>query len=168
MRAPGFTGLQAFGGRLREAMSGRGPIAEFGPPDEAPPYSVEAADSMRSLYRVPTAGHPDLSARPSSGGARVSFARVLPGMESPYLVRHRRNEVIYVVTEGRGQFLVDEDVIDAPAGTVLRVSPEASRAWRNLSTEDFCLIVVQSRTRRTKPSRRPDAVGLTQPIRWSR
>ncbi|WZO97803.1 cupin domain-containing protein [Isosphaeraceae bacterium EP7] len=168
MKTPGLMGLQAFGGQLREAMTGRVPAGESSPHDEAPSYSLEASDYLDSLYRIPAAGHLDPSARSSTGGARVSFLRVLPGMESPYLVRHRRDEVVYVVTQGRGQFLVDGEAVDAPAGTVLRVRPESSRAWRNLSTEDFCLIVVQTRARRPGPSRRSDAVGLAAPIRWPR
>lgn len=44
--------------------------------------------------------------------------------------------------KGSGRFQVDGDVIDVREGTVIRVAPEGTRAWRNNSSEDLYYIVL--------------------------
>src|ERR671937_603994 len=58
-----------------------------------------------------------------SAGLEMSLNVVPPGKGVPFLHRHRRNEEIYVVVGGRGQFLVDGRCLDVEEGTALRISP---------------------------------------------
>ena len=169
-----MTNFQSLGGRLRgvtsRAMARRGSLELTDrEPTTVPNVSVVRASGFGRLFQWTsnTDDSVDLNALTATG-ARVSFLRVLPGVERPYLIRHRRDEVTYVVAEGQGQFMVDGQVIDVSAGTILRVSPQATRAWRNTSCEDLCLIVIQARARRFALGRRQDAEGLTTPDPWPR
>jgi mannose-6-phosphate isomerase-like protein (cupin superfamily) len=63
----------------------------------------------------------------------MSLNVVPPGKGMPFLHKHQRNEEVYVVVGGRGQFLVDRERIDMEEGSVLRISPPGARAWRNNS-----------------------------------
>ena len=51
------------------------------------------------------------------------------GGKGSYGHRHKTQEEIYLVVSGTLQFKLDDDVVDVPAGTVVRVAP-AGRALR--------------------------------------
>src|SRR5438445_5902353 len=66
-----------------------------------------------------------------SAGLEMSLNVVPPGKGIPFLHRHQENDEVYVVVGGRRQFLVDGECIDVEEGSVLRLGPQAARAWRN-------------------------------------
>lgn len=80
-----------------------------------------------------------------STGMEISLNAVQPGKSIPFLHRHRLNDEIYVVVEGKGQFLVDGECIDVAEGSVVRMTPSAARAWRNNSDAPFCFLCIQHR-----------------------
>ena len=78
-----------------------------------------------------------------SKGLELSLNVLQPGKESPFLHRHQENDEIYFVVSGRSQFFVDGEVIEMSAGSTLRVSPSAARAWRNNSGEPLYYLCIQ-------------------------
>jgi mannose-6-phosphate isomerase-like protein (cupin superfamily) len=80
-----------------------------------------------------------------SAGSEISLNVVPPGKGIPFLHRHQRNEEVYVVVGGRGQFLVDGSCIDVTEGSVVRLSPPAARGWRNNSDAPLCFLCIQYR-----------------------
>jgi mannose-6-phosphate isomerase-like protein (cupin superfamily) len=80
-----------------------------------------------------------------SAGLEMSLNAVPPGQSIPFLHRHRENDEVYVVVEGRGQFLVDGECIDVAEGSVLRLCPAAARAWRNNSDAPLYFLCLQYR-----------------------
>src|SRR5688572_22095042 len=60
-----------------------------------------------------------------SAGLEMSLNVVPPGKGMPFLHKHEKNEEVYVVVGGRGQYLVDGECIDVGEGSVLRVGPSA-------------------------------------------
>jgi mannose-6-phosphate isomerase-like protein (cupin superfamily) len=68
-----------------------------------------------------------------------------PGKGIPILHKHERNDEVYVVLQGRGQFLVDGEVIDVSEGSVLRIAPNGVRAWRNNSDAPMYFLCIQYR-----------------------
>lgn len=77
-------------------------------------------------------------------GMEVSLNRFVPGQSVPYVHQHRKHEEMYLFIKGQGQFQIDGDLIEVGPGTVLRVLPDAMRAWRNNSQEDLYCIVIQA------------------------
>ncbi|MCL5116704.1 MAG: cupin domain-containing protein [Firmicutes bacterium] len=77
-------------------------------------------------------------------GMEVSLNRFAPGQVVPFLHQHRRHEEMYVFIKGHGQFQVDGETFDVKPGTIVRVSPEGNRAWRNNSQDDLYCLVVQA------------------------
>src|SRR3954468_22695614 len=67
-----------------------------------------------------------------SAELEMSLNVVPPGKGIPFLHRQQRNDEIYFVISGRGQFLVDGECIDVAEGSVLRIGP--SGAVRGNST----------------------------------
>ena len=78
-----------------------------------------------------------------SAGLEMSLNVVPPGKGMPFLHRRQQNEEVYVVVGGRGQFLVDGECIDVREGSVLRLSPQAARAWRNDSDAPLYFLCLQ-------------------------
>jgi len=81
----------------------------------------------------------------NSAGLEMSLNVVPPGKGIPFLHRHQENDEIYVVVGGRGQFLVDGECIDVEEGSVLRISPQGARAWRNNSDAPLHFLCIQYR-----------------------
>jgi mannose-6-phosphate isomerase-like protein (cupin superfamily) len=122
MRGDNFTAVHA------------GPMAEWTqfrlePPDV--PMSARGKVFLRNVL--------------GSTGLEISLNVLAPGKGMPFLHRHQRNDEVYVVIGGRGQFLVDGECIDVKEGSVLRMSPTAARAWRNHSDQPLYFLCIQYR-----------------------
>ena len=80
-----------------------------------------------------------------SAGLEMSLNVVPPGKAIPFLHRHQRNDEVYIVVAGQGQFLVDGECIDVREGSIIRISPAGSRAWRNNSDAPMYFLCIQYR-----------------------
>lgn len=67
------------------------------------------------------------------------------GAAIPILHRHREHEELYVFTGGRGQMLVDGNVIDVEEGSVVRVAPGGARTIRASPGEELQYLCIQAR-----------------------
>jgi mannose-6-phosphate isomerase-like protein (cupin superfamily) len=79
-----------------------------------------------------------------TNGLEMSLTVFQPGGGYPFLHRHVRNEEVYAVIAGRGQFWVDGQVIDVSEGSIIRMAPEAVRTFRNHTNEPVYLLVIQT------------------------
>jgi quercetin dioxygenase-like cupin family protein len=59
----------------------------------------------------------------------VSHWRYAPGLRVPAGHRHREQEEAYVVVAGSGQLLIDGEVVELRQWDVVRLAPEAVRAF---------------------------------------
>jgi mannose-6-phosphate isomerase-like protein (cupin superfamily) len=67
------------------------------------------------------------------------------GGKGSYGHRHRDAEEIYFVSEGKLLFKLEDEVIEADAGTTIRVPPHVRRSVWNDEAEDAVLIIVSNR-----------------------
>jgi mannose-6-phosphate isomerase-like protein (cupin superfamily) len=79
--------------------------------------------------------------------AALTWRRMPPGTggKGSYGHRHRTQEEIYLVISGTLQFKLGDDVIDVPAGTVVRVAPEVVRSVWNEGPADVELVIAASK-----------------------
>lgn len=71
--------------------------------------------------------------------------QVLPaGKEIPFDHRHKTHEEVYIVLKGKGQFIIDGEIVDLKEGSFVRIAPDAKRRWRNNSNEDLTMMVIQA------------------------
>jgi mannose-6-phosphate isomerase-like protein (cupin superfamily) len=96
----------------------------------------------------------------------ASLGILPPGVGLPFLHRHREHEELYLFVGGKGQFQVDGQVIDVTEGTVIRVSPEGARTWRNNSAEPLYYICVQAAAGTVKGDATSDGAGVDRPVVW--
>jgi mannose-6-phosphate isomerase-like protein (cupin superfamily) len=67
------------------------------------------------------------------------------GGKGSYGHRHKTQEEVYFVAAGTLLFKLDDEVIEVPAGTVVRVGPEVARSVWNEGPEDAVLIMVSKK-----------------------
>src|SRR6476619_1867413 len=78
--------------------------------------------------------------------AAFTWRRMPPktGGKGSYGHRHHEAEEIYFVSEGTLQFKLEDDVLDLPAGTTVRVPPHVVRSVWNDTDEDAVVIIVSN------------------------
>jgi mannose-6-phosphate isomerase-like protein (cupin superfamily) len=79
-----------------------------------------------------------------STGCEVSFQILPPKFDKPFLHKHKNHEEMYIFLKGEGQFQVDGKVFDIKEGSIIRIAPDGSRAWRNNSNGPMIFICIQS------------------------
>ena len=67
------------------------------------------------------------------------------GGKGSYGHRHKTQEEIYLIVSGTLQFKLGDDVIDVPAGSVVRVAPEVVRSVWNEGPDDVELVIAASK-----------------------
>jgi mannose-6-phosphate isomerase-like protein (cupin superfamily) len=106
--------------------------------------------SIKTLEDIPDVlgdypGEMRMSAAADLGNEQVAFTwRRMPaqtGGKGSYGHRHKTQEEIYFVSEGVLQFKLEDDVIDIPAGTVVRIAPQVWRSVWNEGPDDAVLIM---------------------------
>lgn len=81
-----------------------------------------------------------------SSSAEISFTVIPPMTEIPFLHQHKKHEEIYVFLKGSGQFQVDDSVFEVSEGTVIRISPDGKRTYRNNSENPLMFMCIQNQT----------------------
>lgn len=83
------------------------------------------------------------------GTQQVAFThRVMPpgsGGKGGYGHRHKTQEEIYYVASGELQFKLDDDIVDVPGGSAVRVAPHVVRSVWNDGPDDAELVIVSVR-----------------------
>ena len=122
--------------------------------------------------------HPLIPNRPVSGklflkdhinltGMQISLGSIPPGRGTPFTHAHKLNEEVYVFVRGKGQMLVDEEVIDVEEGCTVRIAPPGVRAFRNTSeTEELHYVVIQAKENSLSQDTFDDGVPGAEPPRW--
>lgn len=99
--------------------------------------------------------------------SEISINKLPPRTSMPFYHTHRLNEEIYIFLKGAGEFQIDGRVLPISEGTVIRVSQEGERCWRNTSeTEDLYYVVVQARAGTYEGHTVADGVGVQKRVRW--
>jgi mannose-6-phosphate isomerase-like protein (cupin superfamily) len=67
------------------------------------------------------------------------------GGKGSYGHRHKTQEEVYFVAAGTLVFKLEDEVMEVPAGTLVRVGPEVARSVWNEGPEDAVLIMVSKK-----------------------
>lgn len=76
-------------------------------------------------------------------GCEISINSMPAGAGMPIYHSHHQNEEIYIFIQGQGQIQIDGDTLEIKEGSIVRISPEAERIWRNNSDEALVYIIIQ-------------------------
>ena len=99
-------------------------------------------------------------------GMEISLGVLPPGRGMPFLHAHRQNEEVYIFVKGKGQIVIDGEIIDVHEGTVVRVATPGARAWRNHGHEDLHYIVIQARAGTLSQGTITDGLPVEGTVNW--
>jgi mannose-6-phosphate isomerase-like protein (cupin superfamily) len=111
--------------------------------------------AIRKLEEIPDVlgdypGEMRMTAASDLGSEQVSFTwRRMPaqtGGKGSYGHRHRTQEEIYFVASGLLLFKFEDEVVEVPAGSVVRIAPEVVRSVWNDGPDDAVLIMCSIKT----------------------
>jgi uncharacterized cupin superfamily protein len=111
---------------------------ETGATSEWPEHSVE-------LPGIVIQGKKFLKESLGLTSCEVSINSLAPGAGMPIYHSHNQNEEIYIFIQGKGQLQVDGEVINVQEGTMVRISPDGERIWRNNSNQRLLYIIIQAK-----------------------
>jgi mannose-6-phosphate isomerase-like protein (cupin superfamily) len=101
-----------------------------------------------------------------TSGVEVSFQIMSSKMKIPFLHSHRENEELYIFLKGEGEFQVDGNFFRVKEGSVIKVSPEGKRSWRNTSEKPLILMVIQTRQGSLNNFNVSDGFPVADRITW--
>ncbi len=94
-----------------------------------------------------------------------SINKIPPGMETPFVYSHSRQEEVYIILKGEGDLLIDGEVVAFSTGSAVRVDQTALRSIRNSSlTEPLYFIAVRAQD--GKIADHKDDVKEIQSVDW--
>ncbi|HDR7567454.1 TPA: cupin domain-containing protein [Bacillus mycoides] len=99
-------------------------------------------------------------------GMEVSLNVFPPGISMPFYHKHRENEELYIFVKGKGEFKIDDEILEIKEGTVIRVAQEGERIWRNNSSEPLYFICIQARVNTLEESNIEDGIKLDKSVEW--
>jgi mannose-6-phosphate isomerase-like protein (cupin superfamily) len=122
--------------------------------------------TLRTLDEIPDVlgdypGEMRMCSASDLGTEQVAFTwRRMPaqtGGRGSYGHRHRTQEELYFVASGTLQFKLEDEVVDVPANTFVRIAPEVTRSVWNEGPDDAVLIMCSVKAA-TDPSEDVDLV----------
>lgn len=99
-------------------------------------------------------------------GAEVSVNTLPAGVAVPFVHAHQKNEELYGVLEGKGEFYLDGDVITIEAGDWIRVAPECHRAIRAAADSSLRFICIQTKAKSLEGFTMGDGVLCEDKAPW--
>lgn len=137
-------------------------VAEIGAIDAWKSYTAQ----IKGLPGVDVPGKLFLNPILGLTGMEVSVNCLPAGAAVPFYHKHHLHEELYLFLKGRGQFQVDEKTIEIREGTVLRVSPDGERTWRNNAEEDLFYIVIQAMAFSISTEGTEDGYSVQRQVDW--
>ena len=113
-----------------------------------PGYTVRRLDEVTNIFEGNYPGEMRMITYQIDAEQVAITYRRMPqhtGGKGSYGHRHKEQEEIYYVISGQLQFKLEDDVLDLPAGTAVRVAPEVARSVWNDEPEDAELMIVSKK-----------------------
>jgi mannose-6-phosphate isomerase-like protein (cupin superfamily) len=99
-------------------------------------------------------------------GMEVSINAMPAGQSVPFSHGHKQNEELYLFLSGKGQMLLDSEVIEVGPGSAVRIAPPVLRCWRNTGAEPLVCIVVQAKAGALEQATAKDGFLSKDPPQW--
>lgn len=93
---------------------------------------------------LPIPGKVFVGEKLNTSSMEISFQTLAAGKEISFDHMHRENEEVYVVIKGKGAFIIDDEETQIKEGSIIRISPNAKRRWRNNSDKELIVMVIQA------------------------
>lgn len=78
-------------------------------------------------------------------GMEISFQTLQAGTDVGYFHIHRKNEEVFIILNGQGEFQIDEQRFEVCEGSMVRIAPEGARRIYNTSDKPMTFMVIQAK-----------------------
>ena len=112
-----------------------------------------ATYQVSSIGDIQTLGRVTLKEKLALTGSEISINELPPGASVPFVHSHKRNEEVYIILKGKGQFYLDGDEFDVEEGDVIRVDPAGATEFRGHLTNSG-RVLFHAEMRRLSPEGR--------------
>jgi mannose-6-phosphate isomerase-like protein (cupin superfamily) len=123
-------------------------------------YQVASIGDIRKRGRVTLKDELALT------GSEISVNELPPGVSVPFVHSHKRNEEVYIILKGKGQFYVDGEEFEVEEGNVIRVDPAGARCVRADGQTPIRYICIQTEANSLVQFTRDDGVILEAKPTW--
>lgn len=90
-----------------------------------------------------------------------------PGTGMTFFHSHCSNEEVYIFVGGKGEMMIDDERFSVEEGSVVRVAPDAKRAWWNTGSEPLLYICAQAKSNSLETPALEDGVLYDDPTPWA-
>jgi len=101
-----------------------------------------------------------------STSAEVSVTSLPPQTQIPFPYFHKKNEEIYIVLTGEGDFLVDDTSFPISSGSIIRVAPAGKGSMRNTSGEPMVYLCIQAKAGSLEETTHNEGVMVKEEQKW--
>lgn len=98
-------------------------------------------------------------------GSEISFNHLPAGESSPFVHSHKLNEEVYVIINGNGKFMVDENEFAVEEGSVIQVAPQGERALF-AGSDGLTYICIQTQANSLTQATHDDGVVTDTKASW--
>jgi len=85
---------------------------------------------VSSIGDIQTLGRATLKDRLALTGSEISVNELPAGASVPFVHSHKRNEEVYIILKGKGQFYIDGEEFAVEEGDVVRVDRAGARCLK--------------------------------------
>ena len=119
-----------------------------------------------SIGDIQTLGRVTLKNELALTGSEISMNELPPGASVPFVHSHKRNEEVYIILRGKGQFYVDGEEFEVEEGSVIRVDPAGARCLRADGQTPIRYICIQTEANSLVQHTQDDGVMLEAKPTW--
>lgn len=123
-------------------------------------YKVSTVGNWQAKGRV------TLNSELALTGSEISLNELPAGVSVPFVHSHKRNEEVYVILKGKGQFYIDGDEFKVEEGNVIRVDSLGERCITADSETPIQYICIQTEANSLIQSVQDDANILKSKPSW--
>ena len=123
-------------------------------------YKLSSIGDIQKLGRVTLNGELELT------GSEISINELPAGVSVPFVHSHKRNEEVYIILKGKGQFYVDGDEFEVEEGSVIRVDPAGARCLKADDQTLIRYICIQTEAQSLLQFTEKDGIGVDSKPTW--
>ncbi|MFV1983633.1 MAG: cupin domain-containing protein [Thiohalomonadales bacterium] len=74
----------------------------------------------------------------------ISLNKNSAGTGMNFFHRHLTHEEVYIFINGKGEMMIDDEILEVKEGSIVKIKPEAKRSWWNTGDTDLTYLVLQA------------------------
>jgi uncharacterized cupin superfamily protein len=121
---------------------------------------------VSSIGEVSKVGRVTLHEELGLTGSEASINNLPAGVSVPFVHAHKKNEELYIILKGKGQFYIDGEEFAVTEGDVLRLDPAAARCVKAGGDSALSYVCIQTQAGSLQGFTQTDGVPVEAKPSW--